>query len=78
MCPVKLFDPTGRGTWFIAAYDPETRTAWGVADIFSREAGPIDMAEIVDFRGRFGLPIERDLYYTPQTVTALLTEGEAR
>jgi Protein of unknown function (DUF2958) len=71
-CPIKLFNPTGRGSWFIAAYDPETRLAWGVADIYEREAGPIDMAELVDFRGRFGLPIERDLHYSPQTVTELL------
>jgi Protein of unknown function (DUF2958) len=77
-CPIKLFNPTARGSWFIAAYDADTRTAWGVAEIVSREAGPIDMAEIVDFRGRFGLPIERELYYSAQTVAALLTKGEAQ
>jgi hypothetical protein len=77
-CPVKLFNPTGRGSWFIAAYDAGTRSAWGVAEIVGREAGSINMAEIVDFRGHFGLPIERDLYYSPQTVAALLTKGEAR
>jgi hypothetical protein len=76
MCTVKLFNPTGRETWYLAAYDPETRTAWGVADILCREAGPIDMSELVGFRGRFGLPIERDLWYSPRTATALLTKGE--
>jgi hypothetical protein len=77
VCKVKLFNPTGRGNWYIAAYDPETRVAWGVAEIHSREAGPIDMAEIVHYRDRFGLPIERDLHYSPRTVAALLSKGEA-
>lgn len=77
VCPVKLFNPTGRETWYLAAYDPEMRTAWGVADIFGREAGLIDMAELVEFRGRFGLPIERDLHYSPRTVAVLLAKGEA-
>ena len=63
---VKLFNPTGSGTWYIAAYDPETRVAYGVADLgYDPEAGDLYMPELVEFRGRFGLPLERDLYWTP-------------
>jgi hypothetical protein len=66
---VKLFNPTGAGTWYLAAYDPETRTAFGAADIHEHELGYIDMAELVAFRGRFGLPIERDLHWTPRPLS---------
>lgn len=63
---VKLFDPTGSWTWYIAAYDPETRTAYGRVHGFEDEYGDIDMSELVAYPGRFGLPIERDLHWTPR------------
>lgn len=66
MCPVKLFNPTGIGTWWIAAYDPDDRIAWGVAELTEAEVGSFSMDELIALRGRpFGLPIERDIYYTP-------------
>lgn len=67
---VKLFNPTGAGTWFICAYDPDTRIAWGAAEIQEREVGTIWMPELVSFRGRFGLPIERDLHWDAKTTLA--------
>ncbi len=69
---VKLFDPTGAATWYIAAYDPDTRIAWGIGHIFETEVGSIPMDEIVAVRGAFGLPIERDLYWEPRTLADLL------
>jgi Protein of unknown function (DUF2958) len=68
---VKLFNPGGIGTWYLAAYDPETRTAFGAADVHEYEVGTIDMAELVTFRGRFGLPIERDLQWTPRRLSEI-------
>jgi len=63
---VKLFDPTGSWTWYISEYDPETRTAYGRVHGFADEYGAIYMPELVEYRGRFGLPIERDLHWTPR------------
>lgn len=63
---VKLFNPTGAGTWYLTAYDPETRIASGAAMIHEFEYGDFSMAELVEFRGRFGLPIERDLHWAPR------------
>jgi len=60
---IKLFNPTGAGTWYIAAYDPKTRIAFGAAKITDFEYGDIWMPELVDFRGPSGLPLERDLYW---------------
>lgn len=66
MAIIKLFDPTGSGTWYLAEYDPATRVAYGVAHLFETEYGSFSMEELVDYRGRFGLPIERDLSWTPR------------
>jgi hypothetical protein len=64
---VKLFNPQGAGTWFITAYDPETRRAYGAVDLgYGPEVGAFDMAELIAFRGCFGLPLERDLWWTPK------------
>lgn len=69
---VRLFNPTGRGTWYVCAYDPDTGNAWGVAELFAREVGDFSMSELVNFRGRFGLPIERDIHYTPVSLADVL------
>lgn len=71
LCPVKLFG--GPCTYWIASYDPDTRTAWGVGEIQEREVGDFSMKELVDLRLRpFGLPLERDLFYKPQTIKEIL------
>ena len=66
---VKLFDPTGSWTWYISEYDPETRRAFGLVHGQDTELGYFDMAEIVDFRGQMGLPIERDLQWGPRPLS---------
>ena len=67
---VKLFSPTSSWSWFIAGYDPDTHTAWGLTTGHEDETGEIAMEEIVDFRDhRFGLPIERDLYFSPKPIS---------
>ena len=68
---IKLFDPTGSWTWYIAAYDPATRAAYGLVDGFEKEYGTFDMQELVEHRGRFGLPIERDLHWKPCPLRSL-------
>lgn len=70
---VKLFNPTGAGTWYVCGYDPEDRIAFGATTLHEHEVGDFSMQELVDFRGavRVGgrsigeLPLERDLYFTP-------------
>jgi hypothetical protein len=74
VCKIKLFDPTGAGTWYLASYDPDTEVAFGVADLgMGPELGDIYMPELVEHRGRFGLPIERDLHYKPMLAKDLLS-----
>ena len=68
---VKLFDPSGGWTWYLAGYDPESRIAYALVDGFELESGGIDMRELCAIRGPFGLPIERDLYWAPRPFSAI-------
>lgn len=70
---VKLFNPTGAGTWFLTSYDPETGIAFGVADLgWGPEMGSIYIPELVEFRGLMGLPIERDIHWKPKTLAEVM------
>jgi hypothetical protein len=69
---IKLFNPTGIGTWYITEYDPTTRTAYGLAVLQEAEFGYVSMEELVAYRGLYGLPIERDLHWTPRPLSEIL------
>lgn len=76
---VKLFNPTGNGTWLISELH-EDGTAFGLADLGmgSPEMGYIDMSELTAFRGRMGLPIERDRWFSPnKSLVAYADEAAA-
>jgi len=63
----KLFNPTGRGTWFLTEYDPETKIAFGFVSLFgdyNDEWGDFAVWELEEFKGQFGLGIERDIFFT--------------
>lgn len=73
LCTVKLFTPDAAATWYIAGVDPDG-LAYGVADLglgFA-EAGDFDLSEIIALRGKFGLPVERDLHWTPKRMSELV------
>jgi hypothetical protein len=74
VCKVRLFNPTGIGTWWIAAYDPDTEIAWGVAELHCREVGSFSMRELAEYRSPFGFPVERDLHFQPTTIARILSE----
>ncbi len=71
MALVKIFDPTGSWTWYVVAYDPKTRIAFGLVDGFEQELGDFSMQEIVEVRGVLGLPLERDLYWAPRKLSEI-------
>ena len=66
MALVKLFDPTSQWTWYVAAYTPETREAFGLVTGDADEYGYFSMPELVAIRGLYKLPIERDLHWKPR------------
>ena len=64
---VKFFNPTGAATWLITEMDPEEPDIlFGLCDLGLGfpELGPVSLAELESVRGRLGLGIERDLYFT--------------
>jgi len=77
MCLVKLFLPEGRWTFYVTAatlyggalYGGEQiiLTGWCVSALGPDcdEYGDSSMDEIAAVRTRFGLPVERDLHWTP-------------
>ena len=60
---VKLFNPTGIGTWYLTEYNPETEIAFGLSCLHQKEIGYVSMKEIREYKGPFGLGIERDKYF---------------
>jgi hypothetical protein len=71
---VKLFTPDSNWTWFIAEYDPQKEIAWGYVMGLENEYGTIDIKELKEVRGPFGLPIERDISFDPIKEKELMDE----
>lgn len=64
---VKLFTPDGSATWLLSELEPSTDIAFGLCDLGfgCPELGSVSLRELEDARGPLGLPIERDLYFSP-------------
>ena len=61
---VKLFTPNAGATWLLTELDSED-IAFGLCDLGQGfpELGYVSLTELESLRGRWGLPIERDLYF---------------
>jgi hypothetical protein len=57
----KFFYPAGRATWYATEYYPEERRFFGYGIIHEGEWGYFSLDEFQNFKGKFGLRIERDL-----------------
>ena len=68
---MKLFNPSGAGTWYL--YEKEDEDVYwafvNLGDIDNAECGTISMTELMNFRGRFGLGIERDKFFEPLSMS---------
>ena len=74
---VKYFNPAGVGTWWISEYDPERDEFFGIARIHVPEKGYISRRELRETRLTLGLWVERDYYWTPQTLETIMREEAA-
>ncbi|KTQ95036.1 transposase [Aureimonas ureilytica] len=64
---VKLFMPDGGATWLLTELDRDDNDiAFGLCDLGMGcpELGSVRLSEIQSVRGRMGLPVERDLWFT--------------
>jgi hypothetical protein len=68
---MKLFNPSGGGTWYL--YEKEDEDVYwafvNLGDINDAECGTVSMSELLAYRGRFNLGIERDKFFEPMSKT---------
>ena len=61
---IKLFNPSGVGTWFISSMSEDETIAYGVCKIIETEIGSIDMVGLKKIKcPPLNLPIERDISF---------------
>ena len=67
----KFFNPTGAGTWYATEYFPQSKEFFGYVSIFGDECdewGYFSLAELENYKGKFGVGIERDLFCGEKTI----------
>lgn len=77
---LKLFAPDAGATWLISEADvQDPDRLFGLCDlgVGAPELGYVSLAEIMEVRGRLGLPVERDLYFVADKPLSAYAE-EAR
>ncbi len=69
---MKLFNPTGAGTWYLyERIDDDIYMCFAnLGDPEMAECGSVSMSELMAFRSKlFGLGIERDMYFKPMSMS---------
>jgi len=64
MCWAKFFTPDGQWTWYAIEFDGKD-LCFGYVIGLDAELGYFHLSELLGVRGPLGLPVERDLYFTP-------------
>ena len=70
----KFFNPMGAGTWYIAEGSEQEDGDWlffGYCDLGlgTPEWGYVSLRELQSVKLPFGMGIERDIYFSPQTIS---------
>ena len=73
---VKFFTPSSSWTWWATEGSPQGDDFifFGLVEGHERELGYFSLAELQKVRGPLGLPIERDLHWTPKTLEEIAPE----
>lgn len=73
---VKFFDPTGSWTWYATEGEQQGDDFifFGFVRGFDNELGYFSLKELQSIKGRFGLGIERDLYFGKHTLAEVMQE----
>lgn len=75
---VKLFTPDAGCTWLLTELDPdEPDIGFGLCDLGLGfpELSSVSLTELQAVRGKFGLPVERDLYFSPAFTIAVYAQA---
>ena len=67
----KMFNPTGAGTWYLyEKLDDDIYMAFvNLGDVEMAECGAVSMQELTSFRGLMNLGLERDMHFTPLSMS---------
>lgn len=73
---IRYFCPDFSWTWHVLegspVFDEEGHEVdfefFGLVEGFEKELGYFRLSELKSFRGKLGLPIERDLYFSPRSL----------
>jgi hypothetical protein len=68
---VKFFTPDSNWTWYASEFDGDD-LFFGLAVGFEPELGYFRLSELQSIRGALGLPVERDRFFQPTPLRALL------
>lgn len=68
MVVAKIFNPYGRGTWYIINSDPDDPDyLWAIVDLIEVEVGSVSRSELESIKvPPFRLGLERDMYFEPK------------
>lgn len=75
----KFYNPSGAGTWYATEYDPTDKIFFGYVSIFgdwNDEWGNFSLVELQGFTSKFGLGIERDLYFDERRFSEVVPKEE--
>lgn len=68
MVIVKFFYPDFSWTWYAIEFDGKD-TFYGLVDGDEEELGYFNLSELMSNRGKLGLPVERDRFFTPRRLS---------
>ena len=77
MVKVHFFTPDSSWDWFPYEWDGED-VMFGFVSGHYPELGYFSLSELESVRGKFGLPIERDLYFEPTPLDMLMDRYRLR
>jgi hypothetical protein len=79
MVVAKLFNPYGRGTWYLINSDPnEPDYIWAIVDLMDVEVGSVSRSELQNLRvPPYNLPLERDMSFGERNAQELFNGLEA-
>ncbi len=72
---VKFFTPDSNWTWYASEFDGDD-IFFGLVDGFAFEFGYFTLSELKEVKGQFGLLVERDIHFKPQTFKELLEKHQ--
>jgi len=71
LCQIKLFTPDSSWSWYIIEMDESEDICFGYVIGMEAELGYFSLKELSQVNGALGLPVERDLYFTPAKLSEI-------